>query len=56
MAGSDYEIALATRDDIAGMLDLQEQNLRERGGKLSVRFTRQWFEAALGDMPVLVAR
>ena len=56
MAGSDYEIALATRDDIAGMLDLQEQNLRERGGALSVRFTPEWFEAALGDMPVLVAR
>ena len=56
MAGSDYEIALATRDDIAGILDLQEQNLRERGGTLSVRFTREWFEAALGDMPVIVAR
>jgi L-amino acid N-acyltransferase YncA len=56
MAGSDYEIALATREDIAGMLDLQEQNLRERGGTLSVRFTREWFEAALSDMPVIVAR
>ena len=56
MAGSDYEIALARRDDIAGMLELQEQNLRERGGTLSVRFTREWFEAALGDMPVIVAR
>ena len=29
---SDYEIALATRADIAGILELQEQNLRENGG------------------------
>src|SRR5262245_36004673 len=56
MAGSDYEIALATHEDIAGILDLQEANLRERGGTLSVRFPREWFEAALDDMPVLVAR
>ena len=56
MAGSDYEIALATRADIAGILDLQEQNLREQGGTLSVRFSREWFEAALTDMPVIVAR
>jgi L-amino acid N-acyltransferase YncA len=56
MAGSDYEISLATREDIAGILDLQETNLRERGGTLSVRFSREWFEAALDDMPVLVAR
>ena len=56
MASSDYEIALATRADIAGILDLQEQNLREQGGTLSVRFSREWFESALADMPVLVAR
>src|SRR5262252_5246071 len=29
------EIALATRDDILGILDLQEQNLLGRGGLLS---------------------
>ena len=56
MASSDYEIALATRADIAGILDLQEQNLREQGGTLSVRFSREWFEAALADMPMIVAR
>jgi L-amino acid N-acyltransferase YncA len=53
---SDYDIALATRDDIAGILDLQEQNLPERGGALSVRLTSEWFDAALADMPVIVAR
>jgi L-amino acid N-acyltransferase YncA len=56
MAGSDHEIALATREDIAGILDLQDANLRERDGTLSVRFPREWFEAALDDLPVLVAR
>jgi len=54
--GSGYDIALATRDDIAGILALQEANLRENGGTLSVRFSRDWFEAALGDLPVIVAR
>jgi hypothetical protein len=53
-AGS--EIALATLDDVAGILDLQEKNLRENGGTLSERFSHEWFEAALGDLPVIVAR
>jgi predicted GNAT superfamily acetyltransferase len=55
-AGSGYEIALARREDIAGILELQEANLRQNGGTLSVRFSRDWFEAALGDLPVIVAR
>jgi GNAT superfamily N-acetyltransferase len=55
-AGFDYDIALATHADIDGILDLQEQNLRERGGALSVRFPREWFETGLSDMPILVAR
>jgi ribosomal protein S18 acetylase RimI-like enzyme len=54
--GSACEIALAARGDIAGMLDLQELNLRERGGTLTVRFSRAEFEAALSDSPVIVAR
>jgi len=56
MASSDHEIALATRDDIVGILELQEQNLGEAGGTLSVRFSSDWFEAALADLPVMVAR
>ncbi|HJZ43265.1 MAG TPA: GNAT family N-acetyltransferase [Hyphomicrobiaceae bacterium] len=50
------EIAPAARDAIAGILDLQELSLRERGGTLSVRFSSDWFEAALTDMPIIVAR
>src|SRR5262249_15835020 len=50
------EIALATRDDIAGVLNLQEQNLLGRGGLLSVRLPGAFIEAALDDLPQIVAR
>jgi ribosomal protein S18 acetylase RimI-like enzyme len=50
------EIALATRDDIVGILDLQEQNLLCRGGLLSVRLPDAFIEAALDDLPQIVAR
>jgi hypothetical protein len=56
VASSAHEIGLATRADIAGILELQEPNLRENGGELSVRFTAADLQAALGDMPILVAR
>jgi len=56
MARDGYEITDATREDIAGILDLQEMNLPERGGVLSVRLTFQWFETALADMPLIVTR
>ncbi|MBV9290148.1 MAG: GNAT family N-acetyltransferase [Hyphomicrobiales bacterium] len=50
-----YEITPATSKDIAAILDLQERNLRANGGKLSVRFSREWFEKAIFDMPIIVA-
>lgn len=50
------EIAQATRDDIDGILALQEKNLPGRGGMLSARLPRAWFEAALDDMLIIVAR
>jgi L-amino acid N-acyltransferase YncA len=50
------EIVLATSDDIEGILNLQEQNLLGRGGLLSVRLPRVVFEAALIDLPQVVAR
>jgi L-amino acid N-acyltransferase YncA len=56
MTGSDYEIALATRGDVSGILDLQERNLSNRGGSLSVPFSRDWFEKAIADAQVIVAR
>ncbi len=45
------EIALATRDDIVGILDLQDQNLLTQGGLLSVRLPGAFIEAALDDRP-----
>jgi predicted GNAT superfamily acetyltransferase len=50
------EIDLATSDDIEGILNLQEQNLLDRGGLLSARLPRAFFEAALVDLPQIVAR
>ncbi len=42
--------------DAQAIADLQELNLRSNGGALSVRFSREWFETAIADMPVIVAR
>jgi predicted GNAT superfamily acetyltransferase len=50
------EIALATRNDIAGILDLQERNLLARGGLLSARLPGAFIEAALDDLPQIIAR
>jgi predicted GNAT superfamily acetyltransferase len=50
------EIGPATRDDIAGMLELQESNLLEYGGSLTVRLPRAYLEASLDDLPQIVAR
>jgi L-amino acid N-acyltransferase YncA len=52
----DEEIGLAMAADIAGILDLQEDNLSHQGGALSVGHSRKWFETAIDDMPVVVAR
>jgi len=39
----DYEISLGPVGDIPGILALQETNLLERGGSLSVRQSADWF-------------
>jgi L-amino acid N-acyltransferase YncA len=51
-----YDIGLAAEDDIEGILELQDRNQPDRGGTLSARFPRAWFEAAIAAMPVVVAR
>jgi L-amino acid N-acyltransferase YncA len=51
-----YGIALAAEGDIEGILDLQDRNQPDRGGTLSARFSRGWFETALAAMPVIAAR
>jgi predicted GNAT superfamily acetyltransferase len=56
MATADIQIGLATADDIAGILDLQERNLRKNGGALSVPMSQEWLRAAVEGMPIVVAR
>jgi predicted GNAT superfamily acetyltransferase len=56
MTARDVEIGLATAADVAGILDLQERNLRKNGGALSVPMSREWLDAAVGKMPIVVAR
>ena len=51
-----YRFSRATIDDIPAIVALQEANLRANGGSLSVRFSPAWFEQAIADMPVIVAR
>lgn len=50
------ELALATLDDIPGIVDLQEPNLHETGGGLSARQTAEWFKDTVQEMPIIVAR
>jgi predicted N-acetyltransferase YhbS len=50
------DIGLATAADVAGVLELQERNLRSNGGALSVPMSREWLDGAIGRMPIVVAR
>jgi len=50
------EIVPATPEDIDGILDLQGRNQPERGSTLSARLPREWLEAAVADMPVILAK
>ena len=56
MTTGDVQIGLATADDVAGILDLQEQNLRKNGGALSVPLLREWLDVAIGGMPIIVGK
>jgi hypothetical protein len=49
-------IGLATPKDIQGILAIQEENQPEHGGQLSVRMSKEWFEKALSENSVIVAR
>jgi hypothetical protein len=51
-----YEISLATPDDIPGILVVQEPNLPDSGGSLSVRQTADWFKLAVLEKSVVVGR
>ena len=51
-----YETGLATNEDIPAILAMQEPNLHENGGGLSVRQTDDWFRRTMSEMPIVVAR
>jgi predicted GNAT superfamily acetyltransferase len=51
-----YEIAVAIPPDIPGILALQDANQPDRGGILSVRFPREWIQAAIANEAIVVAR
>ena len=53
---ANYAISLATLSDVAGILTLQEPNLPDNGGNLSVRQPADWFKRAVGENSLIVAR
>jgi ribosomal protein S18 acetylase RimI-like enzyme len=53
---ANYEISLGRISDILGILALQEINLLERGGSLSVRQTADWFRQAIVEKSLVVGR
>ncbi|MGA8820603.1 MAG: GNAT family N-acetyltransferase [Xanthobacteraceae bacterium] len=53
---ANYETGLATTDDISAIVTMQEPNLHENGGGLSVRQTSDWFKRTMSEMPIVVAR
>jgi L-amino acid N-acyltransferase YncA len=53
---ANYETGLATSDDIPAIVAMQEANLHENGGGLSVRQTANWFRRTMSEMPIVVAR
>jgi hypothetical protein len=53
---TDYDISLGQADDVPGVLVLQEANLAERGGGLSVRQTADWYRQAIIEKSLVVGR
>jgi GNAT superfamily N-acetyltransferase len=51
-----YKISLATLNDVAGVLTVQEPNLPDNGGSLSVRQPADWFKRAVDEKSLIVAR
>src|SRR5262249_48921465 len=56
MTTGELHVGLATADDLAGILDLQERNLRKNGGGLAGPLSRGRVSGAVRGMPIVVAR
>ena len=48
-----YETGLATDDEIPAIVSMQDVNLHENGGGLSVRQSADWFKRAMSEMPIV---
>ena len=53
---SNFDISLATPNDIPGILVVQEPNLPDNGGSLTVRQTADWFKNAVLEKSVVTGR
>ena len=51
-----YDIALATPEDLSGIIAQQDANQPDRGGILSARFPQEWILSAIVNDTVMVAR
>jgi hypothetical protein len=51
-----YDISLRTPNDIPRILALQEPNLPDNGGSLSVRQTADWFMNAILESSIIAGR
>ena len=51
-----YDIRVATAEDIPELLALQAEHQISRGGALSIEFPAAWYERAIRDMPIVIAR
>jgi L-amino acid N-acyltransferase YncA len=51
-----YLVSVAKAEDIPDILALQAENQISNGGALSVEFPAPWFERAVKDMPIVIAR
>jgi ribosomal protein S18 acetylase RimI-like enzyme len=52
----DYKISLAVPEDIPGIITLQDPNVIDHGGTLSVRLTADWIGRSMCEMPIIVGR
>ena len=52
----DYEISSAVPEDIPGILTLQDPNIMNRGGALSVHLTADGIERSMRETPIVVAQ
>ena len=52
----EYDIGVATIQDIPQMLTLQAENQISRGGALSIEFPAVWFETVVRETPIVIAR